>query len=435
MDNEQILSPALQARADEAEHLARSGNGHLAEKIFAEILAFHPKYSRALNFMAMRALAAGDHKQAQLLIERACAGTPKLALIEANRGLILRQKGLEPQALAAFLCALELDPEFLPAHYEAGQLLEVLGNSREANTHFRKALQRTPAELANHPSWTARVAHARQSVESERSDLALAIETKLAPVRATLTADEQVRFDECLAIYHGRKKPMLPKPGLTYFPKLPVSTFFSRDQFDWVQRAEASTEAIAAELGTLLTLTNQGFIPYVQKPSSEVAAGSTWSALNHSPDWGIYFLFNQGQPVEAHCAQCPITAALLRSLPLAQVPQRAPTAFFSRLKAGAHIPAHHGATNTRLICHLPLIVPPNCRFRVGNDQKEWKKGEILIFDDTIEHEAWNNSDQDRYVLIFDIWHPQLTQPERTLVSEMMSALAEYYPGQQHHTDA
>ena len=61
--------------------------------------------------------------------------------------------------------------------------------------------------------------------------------------------------------------------------------------------------------------------------------------------------------------------------------------------------------NTRLTCHLPLIVPPGCGFRVGNEVREWVEGKLLVFDDTIEHEAWNDSGEDRVVLIFDIGGP------------------------------
>jgi aspartyl/asparaginyl beta-hydroxylase (cupin superfamily) len=76
--------------------------------------------------------------------------------------------------------------------------------------------------------------------------------------------------------------------------------------------------------------------------------------------------------------------------------------------------------NCRLICHLPLIVPPDCRFRVGNEVREWEEGKLLIFDDTIEHEAWNESDEDRIVLIFDIWRPELTEQERFELTALFS---------------
>jgi aspartyl/asparaginyl beta-hydroxylase (cupin superfamily) len=125
---------------------------------------------------------------------------------------------------------------------------------------------------------------------------------------------------------------------------------------------------------------------------------------------------------------------LLDALPLVRITGRGPTAFFSRLKPGTHIVPHHGATNTRLIAHLPLIVPPDCALRVGNDTRAVEAGRMMIFDDTLEHEAWNRSDQDRVVLIFDIWNPFLSATERELVTHMTQALAEFYPEPQHKTD-
>ena len=103
-----------------------------------------------------------------------------------------------------------------------------------------------------------------------------------------------------------------------------------------------------------------------------------------------------------------------------RVPGWGPSAVFSMLKAGAHIGAHTGMYNTRLICHLPLIVPPGCRFRVGNEVREWEEGKLLIFDDTIEHEAWNDGPEDRVVLVFDIWRPELTAQEKRELTLLFS---------------
>jgi len=75
-----------------------------------------------------------------------------------------------------------------------------------------------------------------------------------------------------------------------------------------------------------------------------------------------------------------------------------------------------------LICHLPLIVPPNCGLRVGNETRTWREGEVLVFDDTIEHEAWNQSAAARVVMIFEIWRPELSEEERTLVAGLMQAI-------------
>ena len=73
--------------------------------------------------------------------------------------------------------------------------------------------------------------------------------------------------------------------------------------------------------------------------------------------------------------------------PLNPFRRRRTTRFFPRLEPGAHIPPHSGILNCRLICHLPLIVPPGCWLRVGNETREWEEGKLMIFDDSMEHEA------------------------------------------------
>jgi aspartyl/asparaginyl beta-hydroxylase (cupin superfamily) len=95
---------------------------------------------------------------------------------------------------------------------------------------------------------------------------------------------------------------------------------------------------------------------------------------------------------------------------------------FSLLRPKTRIPAHNGVTNSRLVTHLPLIIPEGCRFRVGNDIRQWVPGKAWVFDDTIEHEAWNDSERLRVVLIFDIWHPDLTPPERAMITAMMAGM-------------
>ena len=125
--------------------------------------------------------------------------------------------------------------------------------------------------------------------------------------------------------------------------------------------------------------------------------------------------------IPAAAARCPATAAALAHVPQAELPGRAPTAFFSILKPRTRIPPHTGVSNTRTIVHLPLIVPPGCGFRVGGETREWVEGQAFAFDDTIEHEAWNDSDEARVVLILDVWNPYLTAVERTLLQEFYRA--------------
>jgi aspartyl/asparaginyl beta-hydroxylase (cupin superfamily) len=101
---------------------------------------------------------------------------------------------------------------------------------------------------------------------------------------------------------------------------------------------------------------------------------------------------------------------------------------FSLLAPHTRIPPHTGVANTRLVCHLPLIVPPNCGFRCGATTREWRVGEAFVFDDTIEHEAWNDSDELRVVLIIDLWQPSLTPDERIGITSVIEAAGVSFAG-------
>ena len=117
---------------------------------------------------------------------------------------------------------------------------------------------------------------------------------------------------------------------------------------------------------------------------------------------------------------CPQTLAALSRVPLTGASGAMPSVLFSVLEPGAHIPPHHGMTNTRLIGHLPIVAPPGCSLRVGSETREWRYGKTLIFDDSIEHEAWNRGTETRVVLLFDVWRPELDAAERRAVSEYLA---------------
>jgi aspartyl/asparaginyl beta-hydroxylase (cupin superfamily) len=146
-----------------------------------------------------------------------------------------------------------------------------------------------------------------------------------------------------------------------------------------------------------------------------------WRPLNRNPDWTAIHLLEKGKRNEANARHCPQTMALLDRLPQPQVPGASPNAMFSLLAPKTAIPPHVGIGNTRLVCHLPLIVPEGCWFRVGAETRYWQRGEAFVFDDTIEHEALNPSDQLRVVLIFDVWAPELTEVEREAVAALIGS--------------
>ena len=204
-----------------------------------------------------------------------------------------------------------------------------------------------------------------------------------------------------------------------HYPFLAADEFFERDHFPWLGDLEAATGAILAELEAILADPEPGLTPYISLPSG--VPENKWSGLDKSLNWGAFHLWKEGQRFDEACSRATRTAALVESLPVCRIEGRSPNVFFSILKAGSHIPAHTGVTNVRSVVHLPLIVPDGCEFRVGGETRSWGKGEAFVFDDTIEHEAWNRSDRDRAVLIFDVWNPYLSDHERAMICGLYQA--------------
>ncbi len=231
------------------------------------------------------------------------------------------------------------------------------------------------------------------------------------------------RFERGRDIFLTGKKVYNSEPALLHYPMLPAEQFFDRRHFPWLGQLEAATDMIREELLVVLQGDLEEMQPYIQYPPGVPV--NQWVELNYSPRWNSYFLWKDGVKDEAHCARCPHTAALLESLPLLRQPGLGPTAMFSVLAPRTHIPPHSGSANTRCLVHLPLILPGPARFRVGNETRDWKMGEAWVFDDTIEHEAWNDADQTRVILILDVWNPYLSGPERELIAAMMSAKNEF----------
>lgn len=227
------------------------------------------------------------------------------------------------------------------------------------------------------------------------------------------------RFEESLAILCEEKRVYFQKPSAYYFPRLPQIQFYEREAFPWAAAIEDAADDMRAELAAAIA--DDGlFTPYLK--ARENRPNNDFHGLLDNPDWSTLYLWENGGPVERNVARFPKTYAAVQQAPLPFITTRAPSILFSMLKAGARIQPHHGMINTRLICHLPLIVPEGCGFRVGNEVRQWEVGKLLIFDDTIEHEAWNDSGEDRVILIFDVWRPELTEAERSAVTAIFEAI-------------
>ena len=228
-------------------------------------------------------------------------------------------------------------------------------------------------------------------------------------------------LDETLAILRGQAPVQLQQPSKLYVPGLPQRAFYERDEFDWAPELEARFPAIRAEAERLLADGGGGFEAYIGAGMDRSGGTAPNAHLAGDRSWGAYHLMRNGEPVASHASECPQTIDALKIAPQPRIAGSGPMALFSLLRPGAHIRPHHGLFNFRLICHLPLIVPPDCALRVGNHVRSWREGELLIFDDSIEHEAWNQSSQLRAVLLFEIWRPEIGEKDREALGLLVEA--------------
>ena len=368
---------------------------------------------------ALATLQRGDARGALAMLLEVESSEPKNLGVKLHLALAHRALGDLPAALRALDAALAIDPYSFLAMLSKGVVLEHMGRVKFAAQIYRNALRIAPRPENTAPSLAAPIRHAREVVAAEAAALAQYLREQVEGLRGRYAGEPLARFDECLDVYAGTKRAFNAEPMQLHVPRLPAIPFFDRELFPWLPQLEAATETIRAELVALLEAGMPGFAPYVAyAPGTPV---NQWSELNHSKLWSSLWLWRDGvRQVEA-MGRCPRTTEVLAAMPLADQPGFAPTALFSALAPRTRIPPHTGSTNSRLVVHLPLVLPGPARFRVGNDTRAWRMGEAWVFDDTIEHEAWNDADETRVILIFDIWNPLLSQAERELISAMMTA--------------
>jgi aspartate beta-hydroxylase len=296
---------------------------------------------------------------------------------------------------------------------------------RGAVSFFNSAL-RSASQSTGLPAATIARLHSAQSFIRESVQKFEQALDEAARGHGTDDPAATLRLAHALDLVKGKRELFPQQPSMLFYPYLAQRQFFERGEFRWAAQLEAATAGIRGELEDLLA-GNAPFRPYVEDDPDRPKRD--FHGLNNNDAWTALYLWKHGQFIPEIADRCPKTVKALESVPLSRIGSRTPSVFFSRLEPGAHIPPHTGMLNMRLICHLPLIVPDGCWLRVGNETREWREGELLIFDDSIEHEARNPSAQTRIVLIFDIWRPELSDAEREGVSAIFNAIDRFSPMQ------
>jgi aspartate beta-hydroxylase len=402
-----------------------------AERVFEQLLEQLPDDVEALQFLAARQLARRNTSRAIELLDAARRTQPDNPATLHQLGAAQMLRGELSAAAENLRRSLQLAPGMFVARLRLGVVLEQLGQAHEALVAYFGAINvaqaqgRWLSDATTAPGLRESVKHAIRHVDAGRRSL---FDGAIEPLRRRYGRPALARVEQCLAGYLD-EQPVVPpdprqRPKFLYFPGVPSQPYYPRERFPWLEELEAHGAEIERELRAVLAQ-EQDLEAFLQVGSAQDAGTMLRASGTQAAAWDAYFFCRHGERYDAHAAACPRTSALLDALPLVRIRDHAPETLFSVLRPGTHILPHTGVTNTRLVTHLPLIVPPNCALRVGGELHQWREGRCVTFDDTFEHEAWNRSDETRVVLILDSWNPDLSEVERLAVTDLVEAIGDF----------
>lgn len=377
---------------------------------------------RLLEEQADRAVAAGEFAAARSLLEQAVENEQASVDLWMKLSAMRKASGDLKGALEAVDRALAMSPLDFSALLSRAVILDGLGDPA-AGEAYGHALAQLPSEDEVPAPMRPAIDYARKRRDEHRSALEQRLRRSLP---AELDAGSKARAERFISNRTRRTRHYHQEASDFHYPGLPEIEFHDRQLFPGITTLEHATEAIRAEFDALIEAEAAEMVPYIQYP--ERVPMRQWKELNYNRDWTAIHLLQNGDRIETNAKHCPKTLAAIAEMDQPHVPGASPNAMFSLLAPRTRIPPHTGVANTRLVCHLPLIVPPNCGFRVGDTIREWRIGEAFVFDDTIEHEAWNDSDELRVVLIIDVWPPALERADREAVAAVIGASGATFMG-------
>lgn len=363
----------------------------------------------------LAALRARDMRRAAELLRAAASSVsddkmPWIAL--ANAELALGNNGAAEAALDRQLGLAIRD---VGALLMKGLLREQDKDTRSAVSFYRAAIAQLEFDGQVPPALTALLAHARGFIGQADVGFATFLEQSLGDGLSPA-------MTQAIDLLTGRRQLYLQQPRTFYYPGLAQTQFFDPADFPWLNDMVALVPAMQAELAAVLRDGAPGFAPYVHRQQNRPAPANP---LLDDDAWSAFHFWRDGQVVEDNAARCPATMEALSLAPMPRIQGRSPNAHWSRLKPGAHIAPHNGMLNCRLICHIPILTAPDCTLRVGNETRTWEPGVPLVFDDSIEHEARNAGAQERVVLLFEIWRPEVPSHDREAIGRMLEAIGKY----------
>jgi aspartyl/asparaginyl beta-hydroxylase (cupin superfamily) len=385
----------------------------------------HPDDVTALNLAALGALRRKDAQRACALLEHAARLAPQNADTHYHLGRAREALGDLAGALAADEVAARLAPENPHFRLHLALGLERQGEQQRSLLHFARALKDAQSQgqwkdAASTPA--ALRPQVEQAVSAVRRGQRTLFDQLLEPLVNRYGRSALERVINATRIYIGEQQPVYAnsRQRATFFfiPGLPPSVYFDRRLFPWIPDYEEQYQEIRRELEALLPS---------HRGKERVFGDDALESENldgSNPSWTGYYFFRHGERRQDNCAACPITAAALDGIELIHIRAHGPEVLHSVFTPGTHLLPHRGVTNARAVSHLPMVIPSDCALRVGGEERAWREGQTLIFDDTYEHEAWNRSVEIRVVLIADVWNPYLSDVERAAVTDVIAAIGD-----------
>lgn len=372
----------------QADHAFAAGQAGKGLALLRQYNALNNSDAASWHRQAIIEEQVGDFSTAGEAHFRCAELAPNNAIAYLYAGYWLQQNNQQTHAAAAlYSLAYDLDPSSLMLWQQKQVSAPTQLRSREANKVMRFVLSE------QHRSFCSSLKNAE----------------RIRKAHWVQTSDQPISFGiENFA------------PELFFIPDLPSKPFYPAEELAWAESLNAKSNAIKGELTSAMQqqLAKDSLRPYLDKHFS---SHSGLSELANSNNWLAIDLFKNGELNTDISALFPQTLDALQELPTYNLKESPFEVFFSFLKPHQSIAPHFGQSNHALTVHLPLDIPNDCYLEVNAEKQCWREGEVLAFDDSFLHSAHNCSDLNRVVLIFSIWHPQLSSDERNAIRKSFTA--------------
>lgn len=373
-----------------------------------------------------QAFDSGDNVNGLELLRLYAAEKKADAATQYRLAVVEEQIGTQDNARVAYQNCLSLAPGNAIFHLYAGYFFQQINDSETALKLFYLCFELDEAVLYY---WQNKRAQEETRLRSKAASIIL--RAHFSKLHRKSISDKKGTKNVYNAIWtrtHDKKYSFghpRQKPQLFYVPSLAATPIYEPKNIEWASELEKSAASIKEEFLKALPNIRNNTRPYLSENSN---LNKDFTGLTGSMNWSALDLFKNGKANNTVLKNFKLTLSLLEKTPLYSLYDKPYEIFFSILKPHQHIKTHYGLSNHSLTVHLPIVIPENCQLRVADQWRSWEEGKLIVFDDSFDHEAMNNSDQERVVLIFSVWHPGLTEIEKEVILKSFRSRQKWIEG-------